>query len=58
VQDAGIVRFQIGIFERFKDGDVHAADKSVPTFANREKQWKKAGKVKDGPNQYLAPLSS
>ena len=45
------------IFERFKDGDVHPADKSVPTFANWEKQWKKAGKVKDGPNdQDFTPL--
>jgi hypothetical protein len=46
------------IFERFKDGDVHVADKSIPSFANWNKQWKKAGKVKDGPNQYLAPLSN
>jgi len=46
------------IFERFKDGDVHPAGKSVPAFSNWNKQWKKAGKVKDGPNQNLAPLSN
>jgi hypothetical protein len=46
------------IFDRFKDGDVHPAGKSVPAFSDWNKQWKKDGKVKDGPNQDLAPLSN
>jgi hypothetical protein len=46
------------IFDSFKDGDVRPAGKSAPTFSEWEKKWKKAGKVKDGPNQDLAPLNN
>jgi hypothetical protein len=46
------------IFERFKDGDVHPAGESAPTFSNWNKQWNKAGKVPNGPNQNLAPVGN
>jgi hypothetical protein len=42
------------ILGRFKDDDFK--EQSAPSFFQWNKQWKKAGKVPNGPNQNLAPM--
>jgi hypothetical protein len=44
------------ILSRFKDDDLKT--QPAPSFSEWNKQWKKAGKVPNGPNQNLAPINN
>jgi hypothetical protein len=50
------IRFMAkSILARFKDDDFK--EQPAPSFSHWNRQWKKAGKVPDGPNQNLVPLN-